>query len=566
MRLPAVKASSILTPPGAPGAGAAATPHAGVEPDERPPPHPPSRCYHSRLTPSTHRWLRLSCSAFLLAYFVYFTYDGLRVHFAVDDIGNMAHYYRGGPGALVLSQFTLWRGDYRPMGGLFYVPILTFAGLNPVPYQAALLVILAANVYLVYRFARLLGAGELAAALAALVACYHAGLHNLYYNAACVYDVLCCFFYLAAFVYYLRIRHAGRVPGARQIAAFLTLYLCALNSKEMAVTLPLMLAVYEWIYHPPEGWNRAALVAWLRGPARMALIANALTALDVYGKLFGPEPLIAAVAYRPVFALQRARDFQRLSLGELLFGWGSGWGGILLLWAALAYLAWRRDREALRFAWWFMVLTPLPIEFLVGRGQACLYIPLAGWAVFASVIFVDLAGALARVLEREPFGRRLGRSGIVAVLVAVAVFFWARQNRQYKRTNAEPAMASLGYEDWDVIQQFRAVNPQVRPGSKVAFLDDPFHSWDMLFVAELWFRDRTLDIHVQRHGPLTPLELAQQDYIFTFDRGKLVTVPPPTGPSQMPTRGPFAPVPPAAGGSGVGGTPSRSGRETTAPR
>jgi hypothetical protein len=44
----------------------------------------------------------------------------------------------------------------------------------------------------------------------------------------------------------------------------------------------------------------------------------------------------------------------------------------------------------------------------------------------------------------------------------------------------------------------------------------------MLFVAELWFRDRTLDIHVERHGPLTPAELAQVNYIFTFDRGKLV--------------------------------------------
>jgi hypothetical protein len=44
----------------------------------------------------------------------------------------------------------------------------------------------------------------------------------------------------------------------------------------------------------------------------------------------------------------------------------------------------------------------------------------------------------------------------------------------------------------------------------------------MLFVAELWFRDRTLDIHVQRHGPLTEEELAKMDYVFTFDGGKLV--------------------------------------------
>jgi hypothetical protein len=469
-----------------------------------------------------HRRRRLAFAAFLLAYFLYFTHGGLRVHFAVDDIGNMAHYYRGGPLALAVSQFTLWRGDYRPMGGLFYLPILSFAGLNPVPYQAALLLILLVNVYLVYRLARRLGSGELAAGLAALGVCYHAGLQNLYYNAACIYDVLCCFFYLAALVYYLRIRQAGRVPGARQTALFLALAVCALNSKEMAVTLPPMLLLYEWIYHRPALPNRAAFLAWLRGPARVALLAAVLTAVDIYGKLFGPDPLANAEAYHPVFLLRRVRDFQRVSLGDLLFGWGSGWGGILLLWAVLAYLAWRRDRPVLRFCWWFMVVTPLPIEFLTGRSQACLYVPLAGWAIFGAVVFVDLAAALAGVLEAEPFGRRLGRSGIVAVLVAATVFVWARQNRRYQQIYAEPAMAALGRESWDVIQQFRAVNPRVRRGGKVAFLDDPFHSWDMLFVAELWFRDRTLDIHVERHGPLTPRELARTDSIFTFENGRLI--------------------------------------------
>jgi hypothetical protein len=216
------------------------------------------------------------------------------------------------------------------------------------------------------------------------------------------------------------------------------------------------------------------------------------------------------------------RDFQRLSFGDLLFGWGFGWGGILLLYAALAYLAWRRPRPVMRFLWWFLLVTPLPIEFLVGRGQACLYIPVVGWAIFAAVTLVDLAGALAGLLEREPWGHFLGRPAIAALLIAVAVFSWARYNRQYQRIYAEPAMASLGHESWDVIQQFRAVNPRVRRGGKVAFLDDPFHSWDMLFVAELWFRDRTLDIHVERHGPLTEQELAQQDAVFTFDNGRLV--------------------------------------------
>jgi hypothetical protein len=44
----------------------------------------------------------------------------------------------------------------------------------------------------------------------------------------------------------------------------------------------------------------------------------------------------------------------------------------------------------------------------------------------------------------------------------------------------------------------------------------------MLFVAELWFRDRSLHIHVAREGELTPQELAKIDAVFTFQGAQLV--------------------------------------------
>ena len=115
-----------------------------------------------------------------------------------------------------------------------------------------LLVLLLAAVFLVCEFARLLGSGEVAASLAALVVCYHAGLSMLYYNTAFVYDALCGFFYLAAFVYYALIRAGGRSLSLRQTAIFLGLYLCALNSKEMAVTLP---AVLLFWFPAISGWR-----------------------------------------------------------------------------------------------------------------------------------------------------------------------------------------------------------------------------------------------------------------------------------------------------------------------
>ena len=140
---------------------------------------------------------------------------------------------------------------------------------------------------------------------------------------------------------------------------------------------------------------------------------------------------------------------------------------------------------------------------------------------FAAVVFVDVANGVAGILAREVVFRPLGRRAVFAVVVILSVFFWSRENLHRKRVFAKPVMASLGKESWDVIQQFRALNPQVRPGSRVAFLNDPFQSWDMLFVAELWFRDRSLEIHVDRHGPLAAEELARQDYVFRFESGTL---------------------------------------------
>jgi hypothetical protein len=241
---------------------------------------------------------RLGGWLLLGAWFLYFSRDVLGVRFSPDDMMNVDNFYwTPGIWRLVYAQFLIWRGYYRPMGGVFYLPILSLWGLNPAPYHAALSLVLAVNVYLVYRLARLLGAGGWAAGLAALVACYHAGLGNLYYNTAFVYDALCGGFFLASLVYYCGIRSRDRRLSPGQTVIFAVLVLCALNSKEMALTLPAVLLAYEWIYHPSPSAGAAPragaavprafhtrLSAWLRGPGSPILLAAFLTLLDLYGK------------------------------------------------------------------------------------------------------------------------------------------------------------------------------------------------------------------------------------------------------------------------------------------
>ena len=490
--------------------------------------------YDERMAPA--RWRKFAFALLILTYFIYFNWDGLWVRFAPDDMMNMASCWRPKPIGMLLDLFVPWRGAYRPMAGVFYLPLLWCFGLNPIPYHAVMLGILAGNLYLVYRFARRIGCGELPAGLATLLLAYHAGLSMLYYSTAFIYDVLCFSFYMGAFLCYARVRAQGRLLRGGETALVVGLYLCALNSKEMALTLPIVLLAYEWIYHPGNGRPAARtmrdIAAWLRGPGRVVLYCVALNLFYLYGKAFSPNALMKSPAYHPELSLHRVFAFEKTAMSDLFLTWGSfTWHGVVAVWIFLAWLAWRRPRPVLRFCWAFLMLTPLPLAFLVEtRGAACLYIPLAGWAVFAAVVLTDVAGAMARFLAAPPLFRLAGYAGWFAAILCAGFFFWAKQNDHWKRTQVRHSMADVGRQTGAVLDQLRALNPRVKPGSLVVFLNDPFEDWDMKFIAELWFRDPTLKFHLQRKVPLPPEALAKMT-VFDFQDGRLVrvTVPQLTG-------------------------------------
>jgi hypothetical protein len=166
----------------------------------------------------------------------------------------------------------------------------------------------------------------------------------------------------------------------------------------------------------------------------------------------------------------------------------------------------------------------LPIAVLEGRTQGCLYIPLAGWAIFAGVTFVDLAKAAARFLASEPFFRRWGQGPLFAALVTCTVLSWIDRTRDLKRVSVRPAAARQGVETARVIEQLKQLHPSVRPRSQVVFLNDPFTDWDMTFISMLWFDDRSIHVYNQRLEHLSSTEMARMDYVFDFQQGKLVEV------------------------------------------
>src|SRR5438477_5291038 len=345
------------------------------------------------------RFLNAACIGLLLAYFLHFALPALRAGVGEDEMMNLYFYWFPGAFRSIRANFCFWSISYpqRPAGALYYLPLYHLFSLDALPYRIVQISILAVTIPVFFYLARLLSGSRAVAFLAALAMCYHVHLAYLAFGGSFIYDVLCGFFYFAALSYYVRIRERGVALSAGQLAIFLGLYLCALNSKEMAVSLPVIVVIYEALKCPRRNeWKQFALHNW--SVAAPALTAGLVTAIFIYAELNSAYSLAHLEAYRPVFTWHRFTLTNAHFINELLYDSASRIGrAVLVAWPVVfLYAFWRRDRLLQLMAFW-VVITPLPLAFIPARGGAMLYIVLFGWAtIFARMAseLIALAGKM----------------------------------------------------------------------------------------------------------------------------------------------------------------------------
>jgi hypothetical protein len=451
---------------------------------------------------------RLAVLGFVAVWFVAFTWRALYAHFTPDDMMNIYYPWSRGPWKLAVALVLFPSTYYRPMGSLFYAVLYHFFGLNPLPYHAALLVLLLLNMVLAWRVARLLTGSDLVAGFTALFTCYHPMLIWLDYHCGFVYDALCFTFFFAALNVYLTARQSGKSLTLRRLLAFLLLYVGALDSKEMAVTLPVVVLAYELLR-----WGRKARPA-------PALIAAAMTAVYIYGKTHGPDTLIRFAEYRPVFTWYRFLESNAWYLGDFFcyLGSFSSWQ-LLLLWAVLLVVVLRVRKPHLMWAWVFVVVTPLPIAFLTLRGEAMLCIPLFGWALMAASLIVTTAEWIASDTVFRGRAQAFVRTAVFVVVLGLVASFMNHETGYLGHT----IPANEGKVPYS-IQQVETLQPHLPPHSSAIFLNDLFPSWTMYFIAELVWRDHTLQVYLQHETPKTQAEIEKMDYVFQWTDHRLVRV------------------------------------------
>jgi hypothetical protein len=464
--------------------------------------------------------------AVLIAYFLHFALQSLSAPFRPDDMMNMWQYWHAGWLKAVRASLCLSNSVGRPLGAIYYLPLHSFFDLHPKPYRVATIALVAAAIPIAYWLGRSLSSSWSVAFLAVFAWCYHPRLSNLVFLNSFIYDVLCNLFYLAALAWYIGIREREQFLRPRQLCGCLALYICALNSKEMAVTLPVIVLVYELLkyYHQSERQN---FFQWIWHKASPALVAGLITAIYFYNKIYGPESwaVQGIEVYIPhyswrAFTTSNARFFSHIFYlfpNHVITG-----RELLAAWAlAFLYAFLRRNRMLELMAFW-VVITPLPLAFVSPRGGACLTIILFGWVM----IFAKLVSDLSLLITRLPLFNKAAvfpmRAGVMLCVVILLGVGTERQNRRYGL-----GWLQGGEKTAHVIEAFRALDLHPRPGSEILLTDNPFAGssdtglWAPLFIAGLLWNDHSLTVYQEGQHALDARQIAKMNYVLAVHEYKV---------------------------------------------
>jgi protein O-mannosyl-transferase len=345
--------------------------------------------------------------------------------------------------------------SYRPFRDVSHALDYAIWGENPFGYHLTNILIHTANSVMVLMLVRRFTGELLTAALAAAIFALHPIQTDGVTYISGRRDILFALFYLASFTVYLRYRENRSVIS---FVLFIFLWGCSLMSKEMGVTLPLFIFVWnfcnDWEETEGSWWKRPLRVTgrslnrdkWFYLPLVLALPAyiwyqavikggsilvregfqywggsfytNLLLALRVHGwylkQLVLPTPI---VQYKDSFDISTTIWDWRVLLAILLLS---------LLLAAGCWALGRHKLMAFAIFSYFVML--LPVSQIIPHHELLadhyLYLPMMSFALLAAL-------AVRRIAAGDETVRQLAYGTAALLLVALSVMTYSR-NRVWK--------------------------------------------------------------------------------------------------------------------------------------
>ena len=477
---------------------------------------------------SLPRIYALAAAAFIAAYFLYFTVGSLRTEFTHDDLMNCYRAWFHTLPDLLTDNLLFFRFSptFRPFGALVYKASFALFGFDLFPLRVLLLLVLGANIFLTYKLCRALTGSTEMGLFGALALAYHMKLWPLYYTTGTLYDLFCFLFYFSALTFYIQKRQEGRELNLSALVVVCVLYILALNSKEAAVSFPVMLLLYELLWHPPF-LTKPALMNWFSRQALAAWVASAITAAYIAGRVFFPTFGLGNVtAYQATISVNEYLSKAAFYFGELFYTstWFDSRITLLILLSLLFVSAVSFSRTLLFGSLLFMVGI-LPLAFIPARVLSAVYLPLAGFSICAAVLLGFLLNALIRISERQTWPP----AAFLVVFLATG-FLLIRMHHTVEHIYV--AFLTEYSQVRETREQLAQLYPEMAPGSRILILKTPFPQYtpgyQTLFLIRLLYNDVSLTVdelaRLQENHAIT--DLASYDCVLSYEEGRLVDVDP----------------------------------------
>ena len=456
----------------------------------------------------------------LVVYFVVSSSGGLNAYFTEDDGGNLLNshkYWEHSLADVIGSCVRVATPAYRPLGGVFYFTLYKLAGFHPLPFRAVCLTLMLANLLLAFALLRRLSGSLEAALLGAILIANHPAMLELLYSSGTIYEILCFLFYFLTVRCYLVWRETRQLAGAatlswRQLAAVVALTGCALDSKEMAMTLPGALLLIELVYFPPSSWSCRETARFVLRQGRGALVTAALVAPTIAVKVLTHNPLSEDTRYgAPTFRglLRGMRAYQSFLLYRGLSPAGLSTLRWLALWAVMWVAAIALRSRPMKFGLGLLVVSLVPIALIDVRSGYMVYIPLMGWALYVGALLQRLCDSI--FLSAPPRFQAAIKFCLVAAAAALIV-----NTHTVELAHSRAYFERYQSDNRRVVERLRQVHPRLPVAASLLLVDDPLPpSFELLFLTRLAYADPALEVDRIKMLPQPPSQeqLTRYDFV-----------------------------------------------------
>ncbi|MBN2544169.1 MAG: tetratricopeptide repeat protein [Spirochaetes bacterium] len=344
--------------------------------------------------------------------------------------------------------------SYRPIATLTYFVNYLFWKFNPFGYHLTSVILHIINVLLVFFLIRLISKNGTTSFLTALFFASHPALSEAVNCITYSEDLLTTVFFLSSFIVYIKYRYGKKINHLIFLLSVI-LFFIALLSKEMAVTLPLMIMLYDIIF-AKKSENKISIkstadLIWKNKFIYSGYFLICIFYLFIRFYLMYYPMEITIVSYgdlltRLIYVPYNIFNFLKIAFfpfnlnADYVFSYPESFFSFIniisyitvILFIILSFFIYRFSKEASFGIWWFFTaLSPVLniIQISNPIAERYLYLPLIGLCFSISVLIGKLFEKIRiKIKGREKFNLNIILKYSI-ILIIVVIFSYSTFNR-----------------------------------------------------------------------------------------------------------------------------------------